>query len=101
VSWSVNDWGGAFVASLTVKNTGAATVQGWKLEWAFPGDQRITSLWNGVVTQSGQMVRVTDAGYNASIPAGGNVALGFQASYTGANARPGTIVLNGKSCAIQ
>jgi endoglucanase len=101
VSWSVNDWGGAFVASLTVKNTGAAPVQGWKLEWAFPGDQRITSLWNGVLTQSGQMARVTDAGYNAGIPAGGNVALGFQASYSGANLRPGTIALNGKSCAIQ
>jgi endoglucanase len=101
VAWSVNDWGGGFVASLTVTNTGSAAINGWKLEWAFPGNQQITSLWNGALTQAGQMVTVADASYNASIPAGGNTSLGFQASYTGTNLRPGVVTLNGKGCTIQ
>jgi endoglucanase len=101
VAWGVNDWGGAFVASLTVTNTGSAAINGWKLEWAFPGNQQITNLWNGTLTQSGQMVRVGDASYNASIPAGGSTSLGFQAVYSGANLRPSVVSLNGKSCAIQ
>jgi cellulase/cellobiase CelA1 len=101
VAWGVNDWGGAFVASLTVTNTGSAAINGWKLEWAFPGNQQITNLWNGTFTQSGQMVRVGDASYNASIPAGGATSLGFQAAYSGANLRPSVVSLNGKSCTIQ
>ncbi len=101
VTWSVNDWGGAFVASLTIGNTGSAAINGWKLAWAFPGDQRITGLWNGIPTQAGQMVSVANASYNASIPAGGNTSLGFQASYSGANVRPSAVTLNGNNCTIQ
>jgi cellulase/cellobiase CelA1 len=101
VGWAMNDWGTAFVASLTVTNTGSAAVNGWKLEWAFPGNQKITNLWNGTVTQSGQAVTVGNAGYNAGIPAGGSVALGFQAAYTGTNARRSVVTLNGKACSIQ
>jgi endoglucanase len=101
VGWSVNDWGSGFVASLVVTNTGSAAINGWKLEWAWSGDQKITNLWNGTLTQSGQTVRVADASYNSTIPAGGNTSLGFQAAYTGANSRPGVITLNGKACTIQ
>jgi endoglucanase len=101
VGWSVNDWGSGFVASLVVGNTGPAAINNWKLEWAWSGDQKITNLWNGTLTQSGQTVSVANAPYNATIPAGGNTALGFQAAYTGTNARPGVITLNGKACTIQ
>jgi endoglucanase len=101
VGWSVNDWGNAFVASLTVTNNGTAAINGWKLAWAFGGNQQITNLWNGALTQSGQSVTVADAGYNSGIPAGGKVDLGFQAAYSGTNAKPGVITLNGKACAIQ
>ena len=54
-----------------------------------------------LLTQSGQTVSVANSPYNATIPAGGNTALGFQAAYTGTNARPGVITLNGKACTIQ
>jgi cellulase/cellobiase CelA1 len=101
VGWTVNDWGTGFVASLVVTNTGSAAINGWKLEWAWSGNQKITDLWNGTLAQSGQLVRVANASYNAAIPAGGNTALGFQAAYTGTNSRPGVITLNGKACTIQ
>ena len=101
VTWSANDWGGAFAANVTIANTSSAAINGWKLEWAFPGNQQITNLWNGKLTQSGQMVTVTDASYNSALPAGGNTSLGFLASYSDANVRPGVVALNGKSCTIQ
>ena len=40
-----------------------------------------------IVTQNGQSVKVTNVNYNATIPAGGSVNFGFQASYSGSNAK--------------
>ncbi len=52
------------------------------------------------MTQSGATVTATDAGWNASIPAGGTAEFGFLASVPGsANDRPATITLNGRTCA--
>ena len=51
--------------------TGIAPIHGWKLEWGWSGNQQITSLWNGTLAPSGQMVMVANAPYNATIPAGG------------------------------
>jgi hypothetical protein len=87
----VNSWAGGYQAQVTVKNTGASPKNGWKLAWTFPGNQQITSLWNGVYTQSGQQVTVTNQPYNAAIPAGGSVAVGFTANVSGTNTAPASI----------
>jgi subtilisin family serine protease len=97
-----NAWNGGFTADVTIQNEGSAAVDGWRLTWTFPGDQQITSLWNGTYTQSGASVVVEDAGYNATIPAGGGtVTLGFNATYSGENAEPTTFALNGTICQSQ
>jgi cellulase/cellobiase CelA1 len=59
--------------------------------WTFPGNQQITTLFNGAYTQSGQQVTVTNVSYNATIPAGGSVLFGFIANVTGTNAAPASI----------
>ena len=59
------------------------------------GTPAITNLWNGNLTQSGQSVKVTNMSYNASIPAGGSVSFGFQATYSGSNPAPTAFYLNG------
>jgi cellulase/cellobiase CelA1 len=87
----VNSWGGGFQAQVAVKDTGTSPKNGWKLAWNFPGNQQITSLWNGVYTQSGQQVTVTNQPYNAAIPAGGSVTVGFTANVSGTNAAPASI----------
>jgi cellulase/cellobiase CelA1 len=87
----VNSWAGGYQAQVTVKNTGTSPKNGWKLAWTFPGNQQITSLWNGVYTQSGQQVTVTNQPYNAAIPAGGSVAVGFTANVSGTNTAPASI----------
>jgi cellulose 1,4-beta-cellobiosidase len=97
VDYQVNDWGSGFTASVEITNLGDA-VNGWTLGWEFAGNQRISNLWNGTHTQSGQAVEVTDGGHNASIASTGSVTFGFNASYTGSNAAPTEFTLNGVVC---
>jgi beta-xylosidase len=94
-----NDWGTGFTADVTIKNNGTAAINGWTLTWIFPGNQTITNLWNATYTQSGTSVSVTNASYNATIGAnGGTVNFGFNANYSGTNAKPTSFKLNGTTC---
>jgi hypothetical protein len=91
-------WAGGFQGQVTVKNTSSSAVSGWKLGWSFPGDQKITHLWNGAVTQSGEQVSVTNAGYNGSLAPGASATVGFTGTYASSNASPPAITLNGTAC---
>ena len=94
----VNSWQGGFQGQTVVKNTGSSAINGWTLAWTFPGDQKITQLWNGFYTQSGEAVRVTNASYNAAIPPDGTVAVGFTGTFTSNDTSPTAFTLNGTSC---
>lgn len=93
-----NDWGNGFTADVAVKNLSGAAWSNWNVGWNFSGNQQITNLWNGTLAQSGQQVQVTNAGWNGTVAAGGTVSFGFQASYSGANAKPATFSVNGVAC---
>jgi hypothetical protein len=92
-------WGGGFVAAVTVANTGSVPVSGWRLAFTFGGDQRITSSWNGAFTQSGAAVTMRNADWNAVIPAHGSVSIGMQGTWTASDAPPVTFLLNDAPCA--
>jgi cellulase/cellobiase CelA1 len=94
----VNTWPGGFQGRAVITNTGHAPVNGWALGWTFPGNQKITQLWNGSFTQSGESVRVTNASYNPSISPGGTVTVGFTGSYTSSKTSPPAFALNGRAC---
>src|SRR6187431_1868806 len=47
-----SDWGSGFGADVKITNLGAA-VSSWTLGFQYPSGQKVTSLWNGTVTQSG------------------------------------------------
>jgi hypothetical protein len=94
----VNSWQGGFQGQAVIKNTGGGTVNGWTLAWTFPGDQKISQLWNGSYTQSGEAVRVTNASYNAAIPPGGTVTVGFTGTFTSNDTSPSAFTLNGAPC---
>jgi hypothetical protein len=87
----VNSWSGGFQGQVVVKNTGSGTLNGWKLGWTYPGNQHISSLWNGVLSQSGAAVTVGNASYNASIAPGGTATVGFTGTYSGTNTAPASI----------
>ncbi|XCM84186.1 glycoside hydrolase family 6 protein [Kitasatospora sp. HUAS MG31] len=83
-----SDWGSGFNADVVITNTGTRATGSWKVGWTFGGNQRITNLWNGSLTQSGAAVTVANAGYNGTIPVGGSTGFGFGAGYSGVNALP-------------
>jgi cellulase/cellobiase CelA1 len=101
VTYSIqSQWQDGFVADVTIRNAGAAAVNGWTLSWTFPGNQRITNIWNATTTvpSTSAAISATDAVWNRTIAAGGTANFGFQASYSGTNASPSAFALNGASC---
>ena len=94
-----NDWGSGMTGGISITNTGSSPIAGWTLTWAYSGNQQLTQSWNGSYTQNGDVVSITDAGYNGSIAPGATQSgIGFNASYSGANTSPGTFYLNGQLC---
>ncbi|MDQ3785798.1 MAG: cellulase family glycosylhydrolase [Actinomycetota bacterium] len=101
VTYAVNDWGTGFTASVSIANTGTSALNGWTLSFTFAGNQRVTNGWNATWTQSGTTVTATNVDHNRQIAAGQSATgLGFNASYTGTNARPSAFTVNGKACTV-
>ncbi len=94
----IGEWPGGFQGEITLRNTGAAAVDGWTLGFAFADGQTVTNMWGGTATQSGGAVSVTPASYTSTIAAGGSVTVGFTGTLTGANAAPTAFTLNGATC---
>jgi O-glycosyl hydrolase len=93
-----SQWTGRFVASVTIANNGSSAINGWTLAFTFPGDQKITSAWNGVASQSGENVTITNESYNAPIPAAGSTSLGFQGTWSASDSVPTAFTVNGTTC---
>jgi len=95
-----NQWATGFGASVTIANTGTATINGWTLVFAFPGNQTVTQLWNAGFTQTGATVTATSLSYNGTIAPGASVAFGFNGAYSGTNNKPTAFTLNGRACTV-
>jgi endoglucanase len=95
VSYTQSDWGSGATVSITIKNNGTTAIDGWKLAFAFAGNQQITNIWCGSFTQSGKTVTISNASFNGAIPAGGSVSFGFNISYSGTNTKPSAFTVNG------
>jgi hypothetical protein len=98
VSYATQEWSGGFTANVTVANTGGTAINGWRLGFSYPGDQRITSGWNATVSQSGSSVTATNLSYNAGIPPGGSTSFGVQGTWASSDASPTAFTLNGSAC---
>ena len=83
-------WSGGFVATVTVRNVADETLDAWQVSWRWPGDERITALWNGVSQDGGAGVTIGNASYNGTLPPGGSTSFGMLVS---AGAPPGNLAL--------
>jgi hypothetical protein len=93
-----SQWTGGFTASVKITNTGVNALSRWALKFTFPSGQVISNAWNGKASQTDAVVTVTNEGWNGTIPAGGSVEFGFQASWQGSNVNPTGYTLNGGPC---
>ncbi|MBQ0983606.1 glycoside hydrolase family 6 protein [Streptomyces sp. F63] len=92
-----NQWDTGFTANVTVTNTGDA-LSSWNVGWTFSGNQKVTQGWNADITQSGATVTAASPSWGGALGSGGTASFGFQATFSGTNAVPGTITLNGVTC---
>jgi len=92
-----NSWAGGMQAQVTLTNTGTAAINGWNLQWTFPGEEQISNLWNATFTQTGEQVSVTAASFDSTIAPGASVSVGFTANATNP-AAPTTFTVNGSTC---
>ena len=92
-----SQWPGGFTGSVTITNLGDA-INGWRLVWTFPSGQQVTQAWNATISPTSGTVTATNMSYNAAIPTNGTVNFGFNGSWSGTNAVPGSFSLNGIAC---
>ncbi|MFE2631753.1 cellulose binding domain-containing protein [Streptomyces sp. NPDC059374] len=98
VTYATNVWQGGFTADVTVRNTGSAAVDNWRLGFTLPSGQRVTNSWNADLSGSSGPVTASPAAHNARIAAGGSQTFGFQGTYSGTFTRPTGFSLNGTAC---
>jgi endoglucanase len=91
-----NDWKTGFVAQVELKNTGAAPLSGWTLEFDLGG--QLVGLWNGQPTVRGSHYAVRDLGWNGVLQPGATTAFGLQIGYAGERPAPTGCRVNGASC---
>ncbi len=99
----VNQWNNGFVAEVVVKNNRNATVKDWNLKFNFPGNQAVSQIWNGRVSQAGKQVTVNYMNYNREIKSGNSVSFGFVGKYSGNNQKLNSMDfnLNGSQCGVK
>ncbi|MFF0889507.1 cellulose binding domain-containing protein [Streptomyces sp. NPDC003456] len=100
VTYGTSVWQGGFTADVTVKNTGSAAVDGWRLGFTLPSGQRVTGAWNATLSGTSGAVTASPVAHNARIAAGGTQSFGFQGSYSGTFAEPSAFTLNGTPCSV-
>jgi mannan endo-1,4-beta-mannosidase len=86
-----NSWQGGFQAEVTVKNTGTSTINSWTVSWTFPNGQRVTQLWGGRHTQTGDAVTVRNETWNGVLAPNAATSFGFIGSWTGTNGVPAAV----------
>ncbi|MGC4870076.1 cellulose binding domain-containing protein [Micromonospora sp. DT53] len=95
-----SEWQGGFVATVTVHNTGTASVDGWTVTFTFPGDQQVTSGWNATVGQTGAAVTARNVDWNRVLAPNGSATFGIQGRWGVSDAPPTGFSLNGAPCAV-
>jgi hypothetical protein len=83
----VSSWSGGFQGQVTV-TAGSSALSNWSVSWTFPGDQKITNMWNASYSQSSENVTAANASYNGTLAAGASATFGFTGTYTSSNAAP-------------
>jgi hypothetical protein len=89
----IQDWGSGFQAQVSLANQQASAVPNWTLAFDYPAS--IGAIWDAtVLSHSGTHYVLGNAGWNSTLPAGGSVSFGFNASPGHTTATPANYLLN-------
>lgn len=82
-------WTGGYTAQYVVTNDTDKAKSGWTLEFDLPAGTKLSSLWNGEHTVSGNHVTVTPSSWDKELAPGKSVTIGFVTSSDGKTADSG------------
>ncbi|GIE36752.1 hypothetical protein Ait01nite_097970 [Actinoplanes italicus] len=95
VRYKASPYTGGLTAEITVKNTGGVTIKGWTFR--FPLEATVVEFWNAELITPTTVVTTRDKGWNADVPVGGSISLGFRAVGV-AGADPAWFTVNDLVC---
>lgn len=72
-----SDWGAGFVAVIRITNTGTTAIDGWDIGWEYLHNSIPNGGWGATIIGNNPYY-ASDSGWNALIPPGGSVEIGFQ-----------------------
>jgi chitinase len=91
------DWGTGYEGKYTIANGSTAAISSWTVEFDLPAGNKVSTLWDGSYTASGQHVTVKST-WNGSVAPGASASFGFNVAYSGAFSAPSGCKINGGSC---
>jgi hypothetical protein len=92
------DWGAGFTSNAHITNLGDP-ISGWTLTFTLPGNQTIQQPgWGATWVESSQNVTGTNLDWNKNLATNGTTDVGFNAAYSGSNAKPTSFAINGTTC---
>jgi len=99
VEIDINAWNVAYVAQVTITNTGSEPIDGWQLNWSFNEGEVVQQSWGASIDAADGDATAVHRSWNAALAPGRTAHLGFIASHDGSFDRPPTgLTLNGVSC---
>lgn len=95
-------WPQGFNTQVWLKNTGATTLDGWDIRFAFEGAQTINNHWSSDLDQVGAVVLGENLRWNQTLKPGKRLTFGFIGSSTsGPGAEPLLFLVNGAACTVK
>lgn len=91
-------WHGGFVADIKINNNGLTAINGWTLQWTFSDYTTDITAWQSTLSApDGVHATAANVSYNATIPSGYSVLLGWSARAL-STAVPSDLSINGVAC---
>lgn len=88
-------WGTGFVGVFTLRNVGAAAIDGWTLAFDTVFSVHVTSVWGGIWVRGGDHHTVSAETWNRVIAPGTAVDIGFSGEFDDTFIAPRNCALNG------
>ena len=99
VRYSVRDqWNDGFTAEVVLVNGTDNKIDGWRIEWLWPGAQKITGFWASRLVQDEGRVSVEPLDWNRHVAAHSETSFGFQATFSGKNELPAAFAITAVGC---